>query len=137
MKNFGLLVFAVVICMITNVSVAADQVQQQSKAQSQVYGSQLMTREERIEYRTKMRSLKTREERDALQMEHHQNMQERAKAMGKTLPDMPACACGAACTGACNGACACGVGCGMHGRMQHCVPQGGTEIEAASSVHSH
>lgn len=142
MKNFGLLVFAVVMCMITNVSAAADQVQQQSKAQNQVYGSQLMTREERIEYRAKMRSLKTKEERDALRMEHHQKMQERAKNMGKTLPDMP-CACGATCTGGCSGACACGGGCGMHGgmsgKMPNCAtaPQSGTQLNAASGVHSH
>jgi len=87
----------IAMCMMlnTNVSVAADQVQAQQKTQSKaqkpelIYGSQLMTREERTEYRAKMRSLKTKEEREALRMEHHQQMQERAKSMGKTLPDMP------------------------------------------------
>ena len=87
----------IAMCMMlnTNASVAADQVQAQQKTQSKaqkpelIYGSQLMTREERTEYRAKMRSLKTKEEREALRMEHHQQMQERAKARGKTLPDMP------------------------------------------------
>lgn len=63
--------------------------QTQTQSREQIYGSQLMTRRERAEYRAKMRSLKTTEEREAFRMEHHQKMQERAKEMGKTLPGMP------------------------------------------------
>ncbi|MDO8293482.1 MAG: hypothetical protein Q7T29_11565 [Gallionella sp.] len=119
-------------CMMlgANVSVAADQAQAQQKTQSKaqkpelIYGSQLMTPQERTEYRAKMRSLKTKEEREALRMEHHQQMQERAKAKGKTLPDMPMAQGGGACSGAaCGGAAGCGGagGCcgGMHGGMKH------------------
>lgn len=54
-----------------------------------VYGSQLMTRQERAEYRVKMRNLKTKEERETFRMEHHKKMQERAREKGKTLPDRP------------------------------------------------
>ena len=96
-SKFVLSALTIAMCamMGTNVSVAADQAQAQQKMQDKgqkpelIYGSQLMTREERTEYRAKMRSLKTKEEREALRMEHHQQMQERAKAKGKTLPDMP------------------------------------------------
>jgi hypothetical protein len=86
---FLLPVLTVAMCMMlgANVSVAAEQAQAQKS--ETVYGSQLMTREERTEYRAKMRSLKTKEEREAFRMEHHQKMQERAKAQGKTLPDTP------------------------------------------------
>ena len=35
------------------------------QAQERIYGSQLMTRQERAEHRAKMRGLKTQEERDA------------------------------------------------------------------------
>lgn len=66
-------------------SMAADQVQ----TQQQIYGSQLMTPQERAEYRTKMRSLKTRQERQAFRLEHHKAMQERARERGMMLPDMP------------------------------------------------
>lgn len=59
------------------------------QAQEPIYGSQLMTRQERIEHRNKMRSLKTPEERQAYRAEHHRLMQERAKERGVTLPDMP------------------------------------------------
>ncbi len=54
-----------------------------------IYGSQLMTAQERDEYRAKMRSAKTQAERDRIRAEHHAAMQERAKEKGVTLPDQP------------------------------------------------
>ena len=54
-----------------------------------VYGSQLMTEQERTEHREKMQSLKTQEERERYRMEHHKKMQERATQQGVTLPDTP------------------------------------------------
>jgi len=59
-------------------------------AEQQVYGSQLMTEQERIEHRAKMQSMKTMEERERYRIEHHKKMQERAKQQGVTLPDAPA-----------------------------------------------
>jgi hypothetical protein len=58
------------------------------QAQERVYGWELMTDKERQEHQAKMRSLKTEQERQAFQAEHNKKMQERAKAQGKTLPDM-------------------------------------------------
>ncbi len=55
----------------------------------QIYGSQLMTEQERTEHRAKMRAAKTAEEREQIRAEHHERMQERAKAQGVTLPDDP------------------------------------------------
>ena len=63
--------------------------QTQTQAQEQAYGYELMTPQERNEYQTRMRATKTEQEREALRLEHHKKMQERAKAQGKTLPDMP------------------------------------------------
>lgn len=60
-----------------------------SQMQEHVYGSQLMTIDERNEYQAKMRAAKTAEERELLRAKHHQSMQERAKARGVTLPDEP------------------------------------------------
>ena len=57
--------------------------------QEMVYGWQLMTPEERTEYRAKMQSLKTEQEREAYRREHHALMQERAKEKGVALPDEP------------------------------------------------
>ena len=123
--KFVMLALAAAMCAMlgVNVSVAAEQAPVQQKTQDKaqkpevIYGSQLMTPQERTEYRAKMRSLKTKEEREALRMEHHQQMQERAKTMGKTLPDMPMAQGGGACSGAaCGGAGGCA---GMQGGMKH------------------
>ncbi|MBI4995756.1 MAG: hypothetical protein HZC22_02430 [Rhodocyclales bacterium] len=54
-----------------------------------IYGSQLMTQQERLEYRNQMRTMQTQEERNAFRLEHHRKMQERAKEKGLTLPDAP------------------------------------------------
>jgi len=61
----------------------------QIQKQEQVYGSQLMTKQERMEYREKMRAAKTAEEREQIRKEHHEQMKARAKARGVTLPDDP------------------------------------------------
>lgn len=68
---------------------ARDQTVSQAQMQERVYGSELMTPLERREYQTKMRALNTEQEREAFRLEHHRLMQERARAQGKTLPDMP------------------------------------------------
>ena len=57
--------------------------------QTQVYGYQLMTDEERTAYRNKMRNLRTQQEREAFRLEHHQLMRQRAAERGIELPDVP------------------------------------------------
>jgi len=52
-----------------------------------IYGSQLMTEQERMEYREKMLRLKTAREREAYRLEHHKKMQIRAREKGVKLPD--------------------------------------------------
>lgn len=54
-----------------------------------IYGYQLMTPEERTEYRGRMRAAQSAEERQRIRAEHHAQMQERAKERGIALPDMP------------------------------------------------
>jgi uncharacterized protein HemX len=97
MKTFNLLPLALVLALA---GVAHGQQQQREQmqtrdpsthaaAEEKVYGWELMSDQERQQYQTRMRSLKTEQEREALRAEHHSLMQERAKAMGKTLPDAP------------------------------------------------
>jgi len=62
---------------------------QQTQERESVYGYELMTPQERTEYHDRMRAAKTEQERETLRLEHHRQMQARAKAQGKTLPDMP------------------------------------------------
>jgi hypothetical protein len=73
-----------------NPGFAADSsAQSKTQTQEQVYGSQLMTPQERSAYQTKMRAAKTNEEREQIRAQHHQEMQVRANQQGVTLPDMP------------------------------------------------
>ena len=64
---------------------AKDQVQKKE----QIYGSQMMTSQERTEQRKKMRAAKTTEERERIRAEHHEAMKIRAQERGVTLPDTP------------------------------------------------
>jgi hypothetical protein len=69
-----------------------DQTREQTRDQTReqtIYGSQLMTEQERNEYRQRMRNVKTNEERETLRLEHHNRMKERARERGVSLPDQP------------------------------------------------
>lgn len=61
----------------------------QIQQQEHIYGYQLMTPQERIEYRDKMRDAKTAEEREQIRKKHHNVMVIRAKARGVILPPEP------------------------------------------------
>jgi hypothetical protein len=80
-----LAVFAATSGLWSGVVLAQDQVQ----VQAQIYGSQLMSDAERTEYQSKMRSLKTDKEREALRLDHHEKMKVRAAEKGITLPNSP------------------------------------------------
>lgn len=58
-------------------------------ADAPIYGSQLMTNQERIEHRNKLQAAKTATEREQVRLQHHERMQLRAKEQGVTLPDTP------------------------------------------------
>jgi hypothetical protein len=81
--------------LATSSSYAADEMatQEQVKVQLQkkekIYGSQMMTSQERTEQRKKMRAAKTTEERERIRAEHHEAMKMRAQERGVTLPDTP------------------------------------------------
>ena len=59
------------------------------KNQDRIYGSQMMTQQERDEYRSKMRAAKTFEERERIRKEHQERMKVLAKEQGVTIPDEP------------------------------------------------
>lgn len=82
-----LLAGAIALALIGSVTVAGAQMRTQ--AQDQIYGSQMMTQQERNEYRDRMRSAETAQEQDKIRAEHHEEMKARAKERGITLPDDP------------------------------------------------
>jgi hypothetical protein len=61
----------------------------QDRSQEQLYGSQLMSQEERAEQRARMRSAGTWEEQQRIREEHHERMEQRAEKLGIDLPDEP------------------------------------------------
>ena len=62
---------------------------QQSGNETPIYGSELMTQQERLEYRERLRDSQSVEERDRIRSEHHEQMLERARERGVSLPDAP------------------------------------------------
>lgn len=54
-----------------------------------IYGYQLMTPKERLDYMSRLHSARSFEMRDKIRLEHHRLMQERAKKRRMFLPDMP------------------------------------------------
>lgn len=70
---------------------AAISLQDDAAAQrsDRIYGRQLMTEQERLEYRERLRAAETAEERARIRAEHHARMQERAEERGVTLPEEP------------------------------------------------
>lgn len=61
----------------------------QLQDQDRIFGSQLMTEQERQQYRERMRNARTEQERERYRLEHHGRMQARARERGLTLPDDP------------------------------------------------
>lgn len=61
----------------------------EAQQQEQVRGRDLMSPQERAHHREQMRSMKSEEERKAYREKQHQDMQERAKEKGVTLPADP------------------------------------------------
>lgn len=62
---------------------------QQSGGEAPIYGSELMTQQERLEYRERLRQADGDDDRERIRSEHHEQMQERARERGVTLPDTP------------------------------------------------
>lgn len=92
-------VFAILLAAVlpTTVALAQNQdrardttrAQQPAMNQERIFGSQMMTSQERNEYRERMRAARTEQEREQIRQEHHERMLVRAKEHGVTLPEQP------------------------------------------------
>jgi len=85
-------VLAALLPAMATVAYAADQDRLQTQDQiqdKQIYGSQLMTQQERNQYRARMQAAKTEQEREKIRQQHHEEMQVRARERGVTLPAEP------------------------------------------------
>lgn len=82
-----LIATALIISCFTGNIYAQEQARDQTR--ERIYGSQLMTQQERLEHRERMRTMQTNEQRETYRQEHHKKMQERAQERGVTIPDDP------------------------------------------------
>ncbi len=81
-----LIFMASTLALSAGLAVAADPAMAKHE---QVYGSQLMTQQERVEYRARIRNAQTAEVRAQIRAEHHERMQERARQLGVAMPADP------------------------------------------------
>lgn len=73
---------------LPGVSIAQESIVQDQPAMP-IYGSQLMTEQERLEYGERMRSAQSPEEQQRIRAEHHERMAERARDRGVDLREEP------------------------------------------------
>ncbi|MDO8286057.1 MAG: hypothetical protein Q7T69_13695 [Rhodoferax sp.] len=66
-------------------TLAQDQTRDQDRLRDPIFGSQLMSPQERVQYQAKVRTLKTEQERESYRLEHHNQMQERAMVLVRVL----------------------------------------------------
>jgi hypothetical protein len=88
MQRFERLVYQLMVAAGL-LSIVVPVISSAAEPEEPIYGRQLMTQQERRDYREQMRSAKSWEEREQLRREHHERMRERARAKGAALPDPP------------------------------------------------
>lgn len=82
-KTTGLSALLAALLFASGGAMAAD------AAQEPIFGSQLMTEQERTVYRGRMWAAQSDEERAAIRAEHHEQMRARAAERGVSLPEVP------------------------------------------------
>lgn len=87
--NIRVTLLAILIASASGLTRAAEPVQAQrhERFQEEIFGAHLMTPQERLEYRRRMRRLPTQQERWRFRHDHQERMLERAKARGVALPE--------------------------------------------------
>ncbi len=82
-RTMGLSALLATLLLASGGAVAAD------AAQEPIFGSQLMTEQERTVHRARMWAAQSEEARNAIRAEHHEQMRARAQERGVTLPEVP------------------------------------------------
>ena len=82
-KTMGLSALLAALLVASGGALAAD------AAQEPIFGSQLMTEQERTVHRARMWAAQSDEARNAIRAEHHEQMRARAQERGLTLPEVP------------------------------------------------
>ena len=89
LKQLAISLFAAGLVWLGASGALAQVAQNAQEEKTPIMGKQLMTQEERDQYRIAMRALKTEEERAAMRARHHQDMLERAREQGVEISELP------------------------------------------------
>ena len=84
-KNLIITLLTGVLASTAGFALAADQ--DQDRFKEKIYGSQFMTKEEKVEYRKNILSAKTEKEREKIRAQHRELMNTRTKEIGLAIPD--------------------------------------------------
>lgn len=87
MTKRSLIYLSTGLALVAGLALAAEPVTEAAK--EQVYGSQLMTPQERAAHRARMRVAQTPEEKAKLRAQQHERMQDRARQLGVEVPATP------------------------------------------------
>lgn len=88
-RTFTLSMLTAALALSIGLALATEPASTPPPAKETVYGSQLMTQQERAAHQAKMRAAKTPEEKAQVRAEHHEKMKVRADQQGKVLPENP------------------------------------------------
>ncbi len=83
------LAFSAMLVMVCGGAIATEQPQENRQTQQQVYGRELMTKEEYAAHHDKMRAAETDAERQQIRMQNHELMKARAEQQGLSIPEEP------------------------------------------------
>ena len=78
-----------VLALAFGLALAAEPAEPPQPAKEQLYGSQLMTQQERAVHRAKMRAATTPEAKAQIRAAQHDRMKQRARQLGLEIPDTP------------------------------------------------
>jgi len=84
-KTLMMTILSGALLSLANFALAADRDQQQFR--EDIYGSQFMTKEEKVEYRNKILSAKTEKEREKIRFKHRELIKERTDKHGLVIED--------------------------------------------------
>lgn len=90
-KRVWLALLAAGLATVSSIAVGEEQTQRREQSPQQIQGSffgpQLLTEEEQVAYRARIRNAKTPQESEAIRTEHYELMKVRAKEKGVALPE--------------------------------------------------
>ena len=77
------------LALAIGLALAAEPAETPPPAKEQVYGSQLMTQQERAAHRARVMAATTPEAKALIRAQQHERMKERARQLGLEMPDTP------------------------------------------------